>query len=219
VVLDPGIYGYGGTPNEKGYRYLEDHDIPVKWAVLDRSDPSHDRKVHAKLMVTDKMMLTGSTNFSTKALHSNWELSDVLYFGDDKDSLAKQQELGNDFDKLWSREAMGINTKDLADKQFATRSPGPERDLLETRYRDKVTRSFLRGIENYERSIGATVQDELAHNPSLAYNLEQQVKSGKASGYAIWDLMGDKHLQELRESTPAYQTLQKIQRLGVAGQE
>lgn len=219
VVLDPGIYGYGGTPNEAGYRYLEDHKIPVKWAVLDRSDPSHDRKVHAKLMVTDKMMLTGSTNFSTKALKSNWELSDVLYFGDDKDSLAKQQELGNDFDKLWNRESMGINTKDLADKQFATRPPGPERDLLETRYRDKVTRGFLRGIENYEKSIGAKVQDELAENPSLAYNLEQQVKSGKAKGYALWDLMGDKHIQELRESTPAYRTLQEIQQRGVVAQQ
>ena len=30
VVLDPGVYGYGGTPNEKGFQMLEDaHERPA----------------------------------------------------------------------------------------------------------------------------------------------------------------------------------------------
>lgn len=214
VILDPGIYGYGGTPNEKGYRYLEDHQIPVKWAVLDRSNPHHDRKVHAKLMVTDKMMLTGSTNFSSKALKDNWELSDVVYFGDNDQSRSQQQELNGDFDHLWNRESIAIDTKALAEKKFARSKSGAEKDLLMDRYRDRSVRTLLRGIENYEQAIGERVQGEIAHDPSLAFNLEQQVKSGKASGYALWDLLGEQRLSSLRQSTPAYSQLEKIAQFG-----
>lgn len=207
VVLDPGIYGYGGTPNEKGYRYLEDNGIPVKWAVLDRSNPDHDRKVHAKLMVTDQMMLTGSTNFSSKALRANWELSDVVYFGEDDKSKAKQDELHQDFDRLWNREAMSLDTNAIAQRKYADKKAGPEKDLLVDRERGRSIKSFLRSIENYERAIGERVQGEVAKNPELQFNLDQQVQRGEARGYALLDMLGDEKMQSLRESTPAYQRL------------
>jgi len=215
VVLDPGMYGYGGTPNEKGYRYLEDHGIPVKWAVLDRTDPHHDRKVHAKLLVTDQLMLTGSTNFSSKALRANHELSDIVYFGDDDQSRAKQAELGQGFDHLWNREAVGINTHDLAERKFAGREPGPERDLLVERYRNKTMRGFLLGVENYERAIGAKIEGAVHADPSLAFNVEQRVRAGEARGYATMELIGDERLAELRQATPAYQELQRIANQGI----
>lgn len=215
VVLDPGMYGYGGTPNEKGYRYLEDHGVPVKWAVLDRTDPHHDRKVHAKLMVTDQLMLTGSTNFSSKALRANHELSDVVYFGDDDKSRAKQAELASDFDRLWNHEAVGINTHDLAEQKFAGRAPGPERDLLVERYRNKTMRGFIMGVENYERAIGKTIQQHVQADPSLAFNVEQRVRNGEARGYATMELIGDDKLSELRESTPSYRELQRIANQGI----
>jgi phosphatidylserine/phosphatidylglycerophosphate/cardiolipin synthase-like enzyme len=214
VVLDPGMYGYGGTPNEKGYRYLEDNNIPVKWAVLDRSNPDHDRKVHAKLMVTDKMMLTGSTNFSTKALRANWELSDVVYFGEDEKSLAKQEELHQDFDRLYNREAMSINTAAIAESKHGHLPDGPEKDLLIDKTRSKSLRGFLRSIENYERAIGVRVQEEVRNQPELQYNLDQHVKQGEARGYAILDLLGEEKMSELRESLPAYQQLLKLSQAG-----
>ena len=207
VVLDPGIYGYGGTPNEKGYRYLEDNGIPVKWAVLDRSNPDHDRKVHAKLMVTDEMMLTGSTNFSSKALRANWELSDVVYFGEDEKSRVKQDELHQDFDRLWNREAMSLDTNAAAQRKYADMKAGPEKDLLVDRERGRTIKSFLRSIENYERAIGERVQGEVAKNPELQFNLDQHVQRGEARGYALLDMLGDEKMQSLRESTPAYQRL------------
>lgn len=207
VVLDPGMYGYGGTPNEKGYRYLEDHGIPVKWAVLDRTNPGHDRKVHAKLMVTDKMMLTGSTNFSSKALRSNWELSDVVYFGEDDKSKVKQEELAQDFDRLYNREAMSLNTGAIAREKYADMAPGPEKMLLIDKQRSRSLRSFLRSIENYEQAIGTRVQTEVASRPELQYNLDQHVKQGEARGYAIIDLLGDEKMQQMRESLPEYQKL------------
>lgn len=214
VVLDPGVYGYGGTPNEKGYRYLEDNGIPVKWAVLDRSNPDHDRKVHAKLMVTDKMMLTGSTNFSSKALRANWELSDVVYFGEDDKSKAKQEELHQDFDKLYNREAMSLNSNAIAQQKYADMKPGAEKDLLVDKERSRSLRGFLRGIENYERAIGVKVQDEVAARPELQFNLDQHVKQGEARGYAIMDLIGDDRMQSMRESLPAYQKLLKMSQMG-----
>lgn len=214
VVLDPGIYGYGGTPNEKGYRFLEDNGIPVKWAVLDRTNPEHDRKVHAKLMVTDKMMLTGSTNFSSKALRANWELSDVLYFGEDEKSQAKQQELDQDFDRLWNREAMGLDTNAIAEKKYAKMKDGPERDLLVDRERGRSIKSFLRSIENYERAIGEKVQHEVATSPELQFNLDQQIGRGEARGYALLDMLGEEKMQSMRESTPAYQKLLEMSASG-----
>ncbi len=207
VVLDPGMYGYGGTPNEVGYRYLEDHGVPVKWAVLDRSNPEHDRKVHAKLMVTDKMMLTGSTNFSSKALRANWELSDVVYFGEDEKSKDKQDELSQDFSRLWDREAMSINTRAIAERKYAEEPAGPEKDLLIDRERGRNIRGFLRGIENYERAIGSRVQDEVSTRPELQFNLEQHVAQGESRGYALLDLIGEEKMQAMRTETPAYQKL------------
>jgi phosphatidylserine/phosphatidylglycerophosphate/cardiolipin synthase-like enzyme len=214
VVLDPGMYGYGGTPNEKGYRYLEDNGIPVKWAVLDRSNPEHDRKVHAKLMVTDKMMLTGSTNFSSKALRANWELSDVLYFGEDEKSQAKQQELSQDFDRLWNREAMSLDSNAIAQSKYAGKPAGPEKDLLIDRERGRSIKSFLRGIENYEQTIGQRVQEEVRNQPELQFDLEHHVKRGEARGYAILDLIGDKRMEEMRQGMPAYQQLLKMSQQG-----
>lgn len=214
VVLDPGIYGYGGTPNEKGYRYLEDNGIPVKWAVLDRSNPEHDRKVHAKLMVTDKMMLTGSTNFSSKALRSNWELSDVVYFGEDDKSKAKQDELHQDFDKLYNREAMSLNSRAIAERKYAGMAAGAEKDLLIDKERSRSLRGFLRGIENYERAIGERVQSEVASRPELQFNLDQHVKQGEARGYAVFDLIGDEKMQSMRQGLPAYQKLLKMSQAG-----
>lgn len=215
VVLDPGMYGYGGTPNEVGYRYLEDHGIPVKWAVLDRTDPHHDRKVHAKLMVTDQLMLTGSTNFSSKALRANHELSDIVYFGDDDKSRAKQAELRTDFDHLWNREAVGINTHDLAEQKFAETPPGPERDLQVERFRSKTMRGFIMGVENYEKAIGKQIEHVVDSDPSLAYNVEQRVRNGEARGYATMELIGDDRLLSMRESTPAYRELQRIANQGI----
>jgi phosphatidylserine/phosphatidylglycerophosphate/cardiolipin synthase-like enzyme len=186
----------------------------VKWAVLDRTNPEHDRKVHAKLMVTDKMMLTGSTNFSSKALRANWELSDVLYFGEDEKSKTKQAELSQDFDRLYNREAMSINTAAIAERKYADKPAGIEKDLLVDRERSRSLRGFLRSIENYEQAIGQRVQEEVRTQPELQYNLDQQVKKGEARGYAILDLLGEEKLQAMRESTPAYQQLLKMSAMG-----
>lgn len=208
VVMDPGVYGYGGTPNERGYKMLEDKGIDVKWAVLDRTETRHDRKVHAKMMVTDKMMLGGSTNFSNKGLRHNWELTDIVFFGeDDPSSLEKQKEVEGDFDRLYNKQAMSLNTIALAEQRYADEPQGPTRDLLVDKYRSRSMMAFLRGIDNYERQIGSRVEKVIQNDPTLRFDLNERVQAGQSRGYAVLDLLGEGRMRELRESSPAYARL------------
>lgn len=213
IVLDPGMYQYGGTPNEKGFQMLEDRGVPVKWAVLDRTDPGHDRKVHSKTILTDKMMLTGSTNFSHKGLRDNWEISDMTFFDDGPDSQKKLEEVNADFDRLWSRESLAIDSKGLAEQKYGDRA-GAEGQMLRDTYRTRVTRSFIRGIQAYEEEVGGRVQETVKQNPQLRYQVEERVRHGTPRGYATMELLGEEKMAELRETSPAYARLQRIQTEG-----
>lgn len=213
VVLDPGVYQYGGTPNEKGFKMLEDRGVPVKWAVLDRTDPDHDRKVHAKMILTDKMMLTGSTNFSHKALRDNWELSDITFFDDSPDSQSKLDQVNADFDKLYGQEALALDTRALAEQKYGDRQ-GAEGQMLRDSYRSRTMRSFLRGIQSYEEDVGQRVQDEVGQHPQWSYQIDEKVRHGSPRGYATMEVLGADEMQRLRQSSPAYQRLLRIQSEG-----
>ncbi|MBI3929059.1 MAG: hypothetical protein HY319_26180 [Armatimonadetes bacterium] len=214
VVMDPGMYSYGGAPNEKGFKLLEDRGIPVKWAVLDRTGEHHDRKVHAKLLITDKMMLAGSTNFSNKGLRENWELSDVVFFGDNPESRAKQQEVEQDFARLWERESLSIDTRALAQRRYADTQAGAERDLLVDRHRTRTVRAFLRGIDRYEKDIGARVDEAMGSDPGLAYDVYRRTQNGESRGYAILSQLGPERMQQLRHGSPAWRELLRLREEG-----
>ena len=209
VVLDPGVYPFGGSPNEKAHRFLEDHGVEVRWAALDRSDPHHDRKVHAKLLVTDQMMVAGSTNFSHKGLRDNWELSDVTFFRGDEASRADQQKVEADFQHLWERESLAIDTRAVAERRHGT-APGSEAEFLRDDTRTRVLRRFLRGIGNLEEDLGRRVADLEKSDPVVAYTAEQRVREGEARGYALLQAVGDERLQALRHASPAWHDLQRL---------
>jgi phosphatidylserine/phosphatidylglycerophosphate/cardiolipin synthase-like enzyme len=211
VVLDPGLYEYGGTPNEPAYKLLEKEGVQVKWAALERTDPAHDRKVHAKLLITDKEMLTGSTNFSTKGLRDNWEITDVAFFNqDDAESVRTQEKVNADFDRLWNKESLDINTVALAEKKYAGYL-GRDGAVLKEEYRGRVLRSFLREINNYEQESGEAVQRRLA--PARAHG------SGAVDtvpvGYEALKTIGDAGVQEIRDGSEAWQRLQELRRRGL----
>lgn len=224
VALDPGLYGFGGTPNTVAYKMLEDAGIEVRWNLLDRTDPGHDRKNHSKVIITDREMIAGSTNFSKKGLRDNWEMSDVTWFGEDAASRAQQKQVVEDYDRTWARESIGIDTRALADRhvvgrQGATPPGDPERvsqqlALEKDGYRDQVLRRFLRGIENYERDAGAKIQAE-ARDPKVAAGVAELEGHGIAHGYAVLDTLGPERLQQIRESRPTYQALLRMQERGM----
>ncbi|HXE72910.1 MAG TPA: phospholipase D-like domain-containing protein [Candidatus Nitrosotenuis sp.] len=214
VVLDPGLYPHGGSPNEKGYRYLEDHGVPVKWAALARTDPDHDRKVHAKMILTDQMMLTGSTNFSKKGLRDNWELSDITWFGDQAESRARQAQVEADFDRLYQHEALGLDTRALSEARFAGQD-GEVARMQKERYRSRLLRAFMQGIEDYEKEMGQKIQAESLKDPVLAYTVHQRAATGQAPGYATLEALGPERLAELRKGSAAWQELEHLRSNGL----
>lgn len=213
VAVDPGLYGFGGTPNTAAYKMLEDNGVEVKWNLLDRTDPGHDRKNHSKVLITDQALIAGSTNFSKKGLRENWEMSDVTWFGDDADSRAKQKQVVDDFDRAWERDAIGINTRQHADAQFAGKT-GDDVPARKDAYRDQLLATFLRGIEGYEREAGSAIQAEAA-NPETSAQVRALEDHGIAHGYAVLDVVGTERLQAIRESRPAYQKLLQMQERGL----
>ncbi len=203
VVMDPGLYGYGGTPNEEAYKILEDAGVDVKWNLLERSVSGHDRKNHSKLIFTDKMLMTGSTNFSSKGLRDNWEANDIVYFNeDDPSSIAKQQSVIDKYDTMFEREAIGIDTLEAAKAQYAGYK-GADKELLVDQYRNKVIREACRTIENYEMQSASYIAQK---SPDLVRN------AGESGGYDILNSMTEEDVDVMRESLSTWHTLQKMSR-------
>jgi len=210
VVMDPGMYNFGGSPNEKAYKTLEDAGIPVKWSLLDRTDPHHDRKNHSKLLITDTMLLSGSTNFSTKGLRDNWELSDVTFFTEgNPESQAKLDKVVADFDHSWKNEAIGIDTRAAATRKTA----GYEGVDLAQRFdgaRNSALRSFNRLINNYEIDIGTRVENYLTAHPDAKAKADAIEASGVAPGYAILKALGPDVMASLRSQSDNWKKLQSL---------
>lgn len=209
VIMDPGLYGYGGTPNEPAYKRLEDAGIPVKWSLLDRTDPNHDRKNHSKLIMTDKMVLTGSTNFSSKGLRNNWEVSDVVYYNeDDPDSIRKQQVIEQDFDRMWKNEAIDIETKTQAANHYQNYE-GDDKAIKIDRYRNTLLRTFCQEISQYETDIGTQIH-QMGERSDVRSVVAQKVNNGESEGYALLSSIPEEKLAEMRSSLPSWRNLQAL---------
>ncbi|MFN8606492.1 MAG: phospholipase D-like domain-containing protein [Vulcanimicrobiota bacterium] len=177
VVADAGIYQFGGTPNDEGYLALEDAGIPVHWALLTRVQGDHDRKIHAKQVLTDKMELVGSTNLSNKGVRDNWELSGLVYFDENAaESMAARQDGVERFEKLWKYESIAFDSRAAAILQDIT-SLGMDQS------RKKSIRTVLNMIQNYEVQTSKLIEQEMA-SPALAERADELQRQGMAWGYA-----------------------------------
>ncbi|MEW6281203.1 MAG: phospholipase D-like domain-containing protein [Candidatus Eremiobacterota bacterium] len=184
VVLDSGIYPDGGTPNEAGYLALEDAGIPVRWALLERTDPAHDRKIHAKALITEKMAVLGSTNMSSRGLMDNWELSGAVTFDESDPELEKQRrELIADFMRTWERDSVEINTRKVAEERLKEIDT-PDKPHRIQEARSSITREVIRRIYNYERDSAALVRRLVESNPEVREAIDRKVAQGVPEGYA-----------------------------------
>jgi phosphatidylserine/phosphatidylglycerophosphate/cardiolipin synthase-like enzyme len=178
VVADAGVYQFGGTPNEEGYLALEDAGIPVHWALLTRVQGDHDRKIHAKQVLTDKMELVGSTNLSNKGVRDNWELSGLVYFDENAPESTTAREDGvARFEKLWKYESVAFDSRAAAIFQDITA-------LGMDQSRKKSIRTVLNMIQNYEVQTSKLIEQELANSPALAELADRYQTEGMAWGYA-----------------------------------
>lgn len=183
VVADAGVYPFGGTPNEHGVLALEDADIPVRWSLLPRSTRAHDRKIHAKQIITDKMEFVGSTNLSNAGMQENWELSGLVVFDEnDADSMAAREESVEGFKKIWNNESFVLNTRKVAEKRLdGVNSKDYEMRLEEAR--NSAIRSLLNLIRNFEHQSADWVEEQLA-TPEVAQRFHELSFTGMAEGYA-----------------------------------
>jgi phosphatidylserine/phosphatidylglycerophosphate/cardiolipin synthase-like enzyme len=210
VVADSGLYGHGGTPNEDGYLVLEDAGIPVQWALLTRVQGDHDRKIHAKQILTDKMELVGSTNLSNKGIRENWELSGLVYFDPNKaGSMEARHEGVERFQHLWDYESIQLDTRAAASKQ--------DLDKLGTEEaRRKSIRQFLSMISRYEQQTSRWIEVQIQDDPQLQAKADQLQAQGMAYGYARLLACVEKHghldFYAKMQSLPQYAKLQQFAR-------
>lgn len=196
VVMDAGMYGYGGTPNEEGYLTLEDAGVPVRWSLLTRAQMDHDRKIHAKQILTDKMELVGSNNLSNKGIRDNWELNGLVMFDPQVPQAMEAQKEGVDrFLELWENESIALDTRAASEMQNID-----ELGIEDSRKRS--IRTFLGAIANYETQSAKFIEEQL-QNPTIAARAAQLHSTGMAWGYARLEaskeVLGDDFYKALRE--------------------
>lgn len=209
VLADPGIYPDGGTPNSWGVKFLEDNDIPVRWAALPRTG-HHDRKVHAKELLTDKSDFVGSTNFSNKGLRENHEHSGAIQFNpDDPLSVRQQQQAKASFEELWNNFSVESNSLATA-QQWKKNYQGADKEYQIEDARGSAIRKAIRGIDTYEKESGKWVGSQI-ESLQLAGKVKELMGQGYDDGNAklkaLREAMGpDEFLQGLH-NLPSYQAL------------
>jgi hypothetical protein len=214
VVADSGIYPDGGTPNSWGMNFLEDNGIPTKWSKLTRSG-WHDRKIHAKQMLTDKGEIAGSTNFTSKGFQENWETSAYVHFDpSDKDSIELREASKKQFLELWEHDTYDLSAKDLSafDNRFA---PAEGKDWIIDQERDYGTKKIIEGIEKYEEETGLLVEGFLKDPQYKArYDalLEKGYSEGDAAFLAAEEHFGSKEFRAMREQLASNQQLLDTER-------
>ncbi|MFN8614219.1 MAG: phospholipase D family protein, partial [Vulcanimicrobiota bacterium] len=212
VVADSGIYPFGGTPNSFGVDYLEDHGISVRWAKLQRTG-SHDRKVHAKQILTDQGEIAGSTNFSAKGMRENWETSAYVHF-DEKDAQAQALKAQSkaQFEDLWENHSYPLSVTDLA-RLYAKNEQSEGHEHFVDSARAGATREVLTAIENYEVETGA-LMERLRERPEVAEKRAQYVGQGYSEGDAMLmaadAVVGKQELSSLTSALPSSIELERL---------
>lgn len=201
VVADSGIYPDGGNPNSWGVNHLEDNGIPVRWAKLTRTG-HHDRKIHAKQLLTDQGEIAGSTNFSNKGMRENWETSAYVHFEKgDKQAAELRDQSKAQFEELWEDSTYDLSARDLAayNNRFA---PQTGREWTVEQDRDYNTKKILQGIEKYEIESGALVGKLLERSDILEKRdalMAAGYSDGDAALMACEQVLGKSEFLKMRE--------------------
>ena len=134
------------------------------------------------------MLLTGSTNFSSKGLRDNWEDSDIVYFNENsKESLANQKLVTDEFDKMFSRQAVSVDTIRLANEEFKDYD-GVDKEVLKDKFRNTAIRKMCGKIETYEKMSATYIA---GHRPE---NVPDEF-----GGYDLLDTLDDDYIDKMRE--------------------
>ncbi len=209
IVADSGIYPDGGTPNSWGVNFLEENGIPVRWSKLTRTG-SHDRKIHAKQLLTDKGEIAGSTNFSNKGLQENWETSAYVHFNpDDKEAIELRDASRAQFEDLWENETYDLSIRDLA--AYRNRfSPKVGKEWAIDQDRNRQIKQVIGDLQAYEVESGRFIQEKL-QVPEIAERYQSLLQDGFSEGDAA--LMAVEQSMSKGEYLKALQGLESHRKL------
>jgi phosphatidylserine/phosphatidylglycerophosphate/cardiolipin synthase-like enzyme len=205
MVADPGVYPFGGTPNSWGVNLLEEHGVPVRWAKLTRHG-DHDRKVHAKQLLTDKGEISGSTNFSKKGMRENHETAAYVRFekGDAEAESLKDKSKAQ-FITLWEEDSYDVSTQEMANF-FTHKAPEDGKEWFNHAAKGGATRTIITGIEHYEVESGAMVKNLMERDDVAARRDEliaEGYSDGNASLMAAEQVLGKDKFDEMKADLPS----------------
>ncbi len=213
IVADSGIYPDGGTPNSWGVNFLEENGIPVRWSKLTRTGP-HDRKIHAKQLITDKGEIAGSTNFSNKGMQENWETSAYVHF-DPKDEKALELRDASkaQFEDLWENETYSLSIRDLA--AYRNRfSPKEGKDWAIDMDRNRQIKSVIGDLQEYEVESGKFIVSKL-EEPTIKTRYDELLAAGYSEGdsalMAVEQSMGKEKYLEALSNLESHKKLTELQ--------
>lgn len=213
VIADSGLYPHGGTPNSGGVKHLEDHGIQPRWSMLERTN-WHDRKIHAKQLITDKGEITGSTNFSNKGMTENWETSVYVHFdADDEKALKERDHVKSQFEDLWDT-SYELNSFEHAAFLNRNRSV-PTSEFTIDEDRDRSIRHVLRLMINFEKQSGEMFESLVAQVPDIRTQRDSFVDEGYSMGdatlMAAKNHLGPEKYRAVVESVPGAGQLRELQ--------
>lgn len=212
IVADSGIYPQGNTPNSYGVTFLEDNGITPRWSKLTRTD-HHDRKIHAKQLITDKGEMTGSTNFSKKGMRENWEVSGYIHFEEgDEQGLKNREQSVAQFLDLWEHETFELSTRDLSAYNARFR-PAVGKEWEIESGRDYAVKTTIKALEDYEKAT-AEVVSSLIERPEVAARYKQLRQEGYSDGdsklMACKEVLGKSEFYQQLEELPAAKALEEL---------
>jgi len=213
VICDPGVYPDGGTPNEAGVKFLENEGVNVRWANLPRTG-WHDRKIHAKELLTDKGEFFGSTNFSNKGLRENWEHSGYVKFDEsDASSVAQRDSAVGHFLQLWDKESFELNSLEKGKKIKERQSNAKDFLVQADEARFGVLRDTIKGIETLEEATGRFVESEAqcTHTQGRIQEFEKQgYDKDTAVLLAVQEKLGKDEFYAALEALPERAALEAL---------
>lgn len=210
VLADPGVYPDGGSPNTIGVELLENAGIPARWALLPRSG-WHDRKIHAKELLTDKGEFYGSTNFSNKGIRENWEHSGYTVFDEgDKASIEARESAKASFLNMWDNQSFDLNSIERARKLRERGKDDKDFEVQVDEARYGVFRDTLQGIEKVEKASAVWVASQASDARTAKRIQELQAEGydeGSATLIAVREKVGAQAFQAAMEALPARREL------------
>ncbi len=157
------------------YLLLKNAGISVKFARLDGTGENHNRKLHSKMIVNDKVLFTGSTNLTHSGLRENLETS-VMGFIDPSSGESNMEEYKKSFLELWEGQSVDIN--------LSSPISGIPVVMSKEEYEKNLVKKTVRNIGRYERTIGDKIKNIAESREDVKEEFQRLKEEGFHDGYA-----------------------------------